>query len=284
MKINNTYKKLMLGILFLSGLKPGFATIQQQHIENQTTIMSDVLFQRIVIALGTAVLFLFVLMIVQIIARRRAIATLENNVRGLEFKLNSNQQQLNTRQNSPNQVRHDETYYESLKSELDILKSTVGELSKTVSELNGNCTARVAEENKTENKSIDQVNNTQIHQHVDMPSEPITLSVPTRQEFVASCLTGGAFKDLEPVSKKDRRTPYIIVNKENEYFFRLDESNHDAIMNSLQHRDSYIDGFCEPLNNYFPEARTFTQLSELGKLQKQENRFKVIEKIKIKYI
>jgi len=97
-------------------------------------------------------------------------------------------------------------------------------------------------------------------------------------------MTGGAFQNLQSVSKKDRRTPYIISMRDNEYYFRLDESNLDAIANSLQHRDSYIDGFCESLNNYFPGAKSFVQESKVGRLQKIENRLQVIEKINIKYI
>ncbi|MCW2260133.1 MULTISPECIES: hypothetical protein [Sphingobacterium] len=284
MKIGKINKSLIIVALLLA-IKPSSAFAQQSDIDSQTLLMSDMTLQYVVIGLGVTVLFLLVAMIIQSNNQKGAISELENRIKFLD------KQSLNQSQTSRPQVSS--TLSRSNESDIDTLKKQIQELVRKIEELNKKVDANDVKSNQvvpvdgsvsTESSSTVETIESVIHQDVETPSEPIILSVPQQQEYVGNCMTGGAFQDLQSVSKKDRRTPYIISMRDNEYYFRLDESNLDAITNSLQHRDSYIDGFCESLNNYFPGAKSFVQESKVGRLQKVENRLQVIEKINIKYI
>jgi len=86
-------------------------------------------------------------------------------------------------------------------------------------------------------------------------------------------------------SKKNRTTPYIIVKKDHKYTFRLDNDNPAALINAVQHRGSYMEGFCESVNNYFPGAKTMEQVAtSVGKLEERDGKFTVTERIQIRYI
>lgn len=285
MKIGKIYKSLIIVALLLA-IKPSSAFAQQSDIDSQTLLMSNMTLQYVVIGLGVTVLFVLVLMIIQSNNQKGAISELENRISSIQKSLiNENLQQVKPKV-SQTLSRSNESDIDTLKKQIQELERKIAELNKKVdaNDVNSNQVVPVDGSVSSEFSSTDATIDFLIHQDVETPSEPIILSLPQQQEYVGNCMTGGAFQDLQSVSKKDRRTPYIISMRDNEYYFRLDESNLDAIANSLQHRDSYIDGFCESLNNYFPGAKSFVQESKVGRLQKVENRLQVIEKINIKYI
>jgi|GEM_PF-1358076 len=287
MKIGKIYKSLILLGLFLT-IKPSLAISQQASSNDQAMWMSDIILQIVVIVMVILVLFLLIFMISQRKSGKNwkeSFMDITNRLEFLEERHRKDPTQSRP-QVSSSLPRYNEGNDDKLKKQLQELTEKFETLARKVDE---NFQPKPAHLSYTDKNDSDNIR----PEHTDMESiqrqdqdnlsEPITLSIPQLQEFVADCLTGGAFQDLRPVSRRDRRTPYIISKRENEYYFRLDETNLDAIATSIQHRDSYVDGFCESLNNYFPGAKSFTQESKLGKLQLVEDKLQVIEKIKIRY-
>lgn len=291
MKIGKTYKSLIiLGMLL--AIKPSLAISQPVDSENRTMWMSDMMLQIAVIVLGIVVLFLLIFMIIQRKSGanwNRSFMDITNRLKFLEERHRTDSPQSRP-QVSSSLPRYSNDDDGKLKKQLLELTEKFEALNKKVDGILESKPALIipTDRNDSNNIRAERTNMESIQkQDQDDLSEPITLSIPQQQqqqqEFVADCLTGGAFQDLRPISRRDRRTPYIISKRENEYYFRLDETNLDAIATSIQHRDSYVDGFCESLNNYFPGAKSFTQESKLGKLQLVEDKLQVVEKIKIRY-
>ncbi|WP_286753074.1 MULTISPECIES: hypothetical protein [Sphingobacterium] len=285
MKIGKIYKSLILiGLLLV--IKPSFAISQQVDVTSQSSLMSDKVLQYVVIGLAITVLLVLIFMMIQTNSRNRVVIELERRIDSFQKQpRNDNQQQLRP-QVSSSLPRYSNDDNNILKKQVQELTEKFETLARKVDGILLSKPAQISSTAKNNDKDIGVIN--PIIERTDtrdgeIPSEPITLSVPQQQEFVADCLTGGAFQDLRSVSRRDRRTPYIISKRENEYYFRLDETNLDAIATSIQHRDSYVDGFCESLNNYFPGAKSFTQESKLGRLQLVEDKLQVVEKIKIRY-
>jgi len=285
MKIGKIYKSLMLlGLLLV--IKPSFAISQQVDVTSQSPLMSDKVLQYVVIVLAITVLLVLIFMMIQTNSRNRVVVELKRRIDSFQKQpINDSQQQLRPQVSSslPRDSNGDNNI---LKKQVQELTEKFETLARKVDGILLSKPEQISSTAKNDNKDMGSINpviEPTDRQDGETPSEPITLSVPQQQEFVADCLTGGAFQDLRPVSRRDRRTPYIISKRENEYFFRLDETNLDAIATSIQHRDSYVDGFCEALNNYFPGAKSFTQESKLGKLQLLEDKLQVVEKIKIRY-
>jgi len=286
MKIGKIYKSLiLLGLLLI--IKPGLATSQLVASNDQTMLMSDMTLQIVVIVLGGVMLSLFIFMISQRTSRTNWKQPFRDIINRLEFleeghRKGSPQLRPQVSSSLPRYNNDDD----KLKKQLQELNEKFEMLDRKVDGILQLKPAQISYADKNDSKDIgiiDPVIESTDRQDGEIPSEPITLSIPQQQEYVADCLTGGAFQDLRSVSRRDRRTPYIISKRENEYYFRLDETNLDAIATSIQHRDSYVDGFCESLNNYFPGAKSFTQESKLGRLQLVEDKLQVIEKIKIRY-
>lgn len=147
--------------------------------------------------------------------------------------------------------------------------------------------ARIQELTEERDKAIERIKElSQERQEPQKEQEPSeTKLVEAQTEYVASCLTGGGFKDLVSTSKKNRTTPYIIVKKDHKYTFRLDNDNPAALINAVQHRGSYMEGFCESVNNYFPGAKSMEQVAtSVGKLEERDGKFTVTERIQIRYI
>ncbi len=287
MKIGKIYKNLILLGLLLT-IKPDLATSQPVASNDQTMLMSDMTLQIAVIVLVGVVLFLLIFMISQ----RKSAANRENPfidiTNRLEFleethRKGSSQSRAQVSSSLP---RFNDGNDDKFKQQLQELTEKFETLARKVDGILQPKPAQISTADKNESNNIqpERIDLESIQQQeLDNLSKPIALSLPPLQEYVADCLTGGAFQDLRPVSRRDRRTPYIISKRENEYYFRLDEANLDAIATSIQHRDSYVDGFCESLNNYFPGAKSFIQESKLGKLQLVEDKLQVVEKIKIRY-
>lgn len=287
MKIGKIYKSLILLGLFLT-IKPSLTISQPLTNNDQKMLMSDMVLQIAVIVLGIVVLMLLIFMIIQRASGsnwKRLFMDISNRVEFLEEKHLKGVQQSRP-QVSSSLPRHNEVNDDKLKQQFQELTEKFEALNKKVYGILQPKLSQISYTDKNDSNNIrsERTDMDSIQkQDQDDLSEPIILSIPQQQEFVADCLTGGAFQDLRPVSRRDRRTPYIISKRENEYYFRLDETNSDAIATSIQHRDSYVDGFCESLNNYFPGAKSFTQESKLGKLQLVEDKLQVVEKIKIRY-
>lgn len=194
----------------------------------------------------------------------------QNSIKGYKSKLWEVQQSnklISKAQVSSTVGRFNVEGEEKLKREIAALQSQVVDL---INDLANSGVGQLEQQNITNNEQI----------ATAVEASPVVVT----SEYVASCMTGGAFVDLKPVAQKDRKTPYIIYQQGNAYFFSLDAENQEALINSMQNRGSYIEGFCDTQNNYFSEARTFVQESGLGKLEQVGDTFKVIEKIKIKYI
>jgi len=285
MKIGKIYKSLMLLGLLLA-IKPSFAISQQVDVTSQSSLMSDKVLQYVVIGLAITVLLVLIFMIIQTNSRNRVVVELEHRIDSFQKQLRNDSQQQLRPQVSSSLPRYNEVVDDSFKKQLQELTEKFETLDRKVDGVLQPKPAQISTADKNESNNIqpEDIDLESIQQQDrDNLSEPIALSIPPVQEYVADCLTGGAFQDLRPVSRRDRRTPYIISKRENEYYFRLDEANLDAIATSIQHRDSYVDGFCESLNNYFPGAKFFTQESKAGRLQWEGETLQVIEKIKIRY-
>lgn len=287
MKIGNIYKSLILSVLLLT-IKPSLVISQPVASNDQTMFMPDMILQIAVIVLGGVVLFLLIFMISQRKSGtnwKQSYMDITNRLEFLEERHKKGSLQSRP-QVSSSLPRYSDDDDDKLKRQLQELTEKFGTLERKVDGLLQSKPAQISYTDKMDSKDIwasDSAIESTDRQDGEIPSEPITLSIPHQQEFVADCLTGGAFQHLRPVSRKDRRTPYIISKRENEYYFRLDETNLDAIATSIQHRDSYVDGFCESINNYFPGARSFTQESKAGRLQQEGETLQVVEKIKIRY-
>ena len=275
---------MLLGLLL--AIKPSFAISQQVDVTSQSSLMSDKVLQYVVIGLAITVLLVLIFMIIQTNSRNRVVVELEHRIDSFQKQLRNDSQQQLRPQVSSSLPRYNEVVDDSFKKQLQELTEKFETLDRKVDGVLQPKPAQISTADKNESNNIqpEDIDLESIQQQDrDNLSEPIALSIPPVQEYVADCLTGGAFQDLRPVSRRDRRTPYIISKRENEYYFRLDEANLDAIATSIQHRDSYVDGFCESLNNYFPGAKFFTQESKAGRLQWEGETLQVIEKIKIRY-
>lgn len=287
MKIGNIYKSLILSVLLLT-IKPSLVISQPIASNDQTMFMPDMILQIAVIVWGGVVLFLLIFMISQRKSGtnwKQSFMDITNRLEFLEERHKKGSLQSRP-QVSSSLPRYSDDDDDKLKRQLQELTEKFGTLDRKVDGLLQSKPAQISYTDKIDSKDIgasDSAIESTDRQDGEIPSEPITLSIPHQQEFVADCLTWGAFQHLRPVSRKDRRTPYIISKRENEYYFRLDETNLDAIATSIQHRDSYVDGFCESINNYFPGARSFTQESKAGRLQQEGETLQVVEKIKIRY-
>lgn len=285
MKTGKIYKSLII-LGFPLIMAPCMAVAQQAGAQDRTTFVSDSTLQWIVIVLLITVFVILMMLIVQGIGKNKAISRLNRRIDVIVNLQNSeNQMQLRPKVSS-SLPRYNEVADEKLKNQLNELTRKLEELNKKV---DANQTKPMQinsldNNNANEIQSADLVLEAVVPQDQDTLSEPIALSLPLQEEYVANCLTGGAFQILRSVSKKDRKTPYIISKRDNEYYFRLDENNLDAIATAIQYRDSYIEGFCESLNNYSSGTRSFSQESKAGKLQQIGERLEVIEKIKIRYI
>ncbi len=284
MKIGKIYKSLMLLGLLLA-IKPSFAISQQVDVTSQSSLMSDKVLQYVVIGLAITVLLVVIFMIILTNSRNRAIVELEHRIDSVQNQPRNNSQQQLRPQVSSSLPRYSEGNDDKFKKQLQELTEKFEALDKKVE---GVLQPKPAIIYTDRNDSKDILPVVPLIESTDRPSvenpsEPITLSIPQQQEFVSNCMTAGAFQELLPISKKSRHTPYIISKRENEYYFRLDESNLDAITTAIQYRNSYIDGFCESLNNHFPGAKSFTQESKAGRLQWEGETLQVIEKIKIRY-
>jgi len=284
MKIGKIYKSLMLLGLLLA-IKPSFAISQQVDVTSQSSLMSDKVLQYVVIGLAITVLLVVIFMIILTNSRNRAIVGLEHRIDSVQNQPRNDSQQQLRPQVSSSLPRYSEGNDDKFKKQLQELTEKFEALDKKVE---GVLQPKPAIIYTDRNDSKDILPVVPLIESTDRPSvenpsEPITLSIPQQQEFVSNCMTAGAFQELLPISKKSRHTPYIISKRENEYYFRLDESNLDAITTAIQYRNSYIDGFCESLNNHFPGAKSFTQESKAGRLQWEGETLQVIEKIKIRY-
>lgn len=284
MKIGKIYKSLMLLGLLLA-IKPSFAISQQVDVTSQSSLMSDKVLQYVVIGLAITVLLVVIFMIILTNSRNRAIVELEHRIDSVQNQPRNDSQQQLRPQVSSSLPRYSEGNDDKFKKQLQELTEKFEALDKKVE---GVLQPKPAIIYTDRNDSKDILPVVPLIESTDRPSvenpsEPITLSIPQQQEFVSNCMTAGAFQELLPISKKSRHTPYIISKRENEYYFRLDESNLDAITTAIQYRNSYIDGFCESLNNHFPGAKSFTQESKAGRLQWEGETLQVIEKIKIRY-
>lgn len=285
MKTGKIYKSLII-LGFPLIMAPCMAVAQQAGAQDRTTFVSDSTLQWIVIVLLITVFVILMMLIVQGIGKNKAISRLNRRI-DVIVNLQSSENQIQLRPKvSSSLPRYNEVADEKLKNQLNELTRKLEELNKKVDadQTKSMQINSLDNNNANEIQSADLVLEAVVPQDQDTLSEPIALSLPLQEEYVANCLTGGAFQILRSVSKKDRKTPYIISKRDNEYYFRLDENNLDAIATAIQYRDSYIEGFCESLNNYSSGTRSFSQESKAGKLQQIGERLEVIEKIKIRYI
>jgi hypothetical protein len=285
MKTGKIYKSLII-LGFPLIMAPCMAVAQQAGAQDRTTFVSDSTLQWIVIVLLITVFVILMMLIVQGIGKNKAISRLNRRIDVIVNLQNSENQMQLRPQVSSSLPRYNEVADEKLKNQLNELTRKLEELNKKVDadQTKSMQINSLDKSNADEIQSADLVLEAVVPQDQDTLSEPIALSLPLQEEYVANCLTGGAFQILRSVSKKDRKTPYIISKRDNEYYFRLDENNLDAIATAIQYRDSYIEGFCESLNNYSSGTRSFSQESKAGKLQQIGERLEVIEKIKIRYI
>lgn len=91
---------------------------------------------------------------------------------------------------------------------------------------------------------------------------------------------------LEKTKNLSHQTPYFIENCNGKIQFYLNNKNKDAIANALNFYNVYIRAFCESDNIYNPSIHKsfIAEENSKGLLEKEGDKFRVIEKLKIKFL
>lgn len=120
-----------------------------------------------------------------------------------------------------------------------------------------------------------------------MPTdEPVPNDAPINHSkgTIAKCEQDGSSYYLRPTERSDRKTLYRIFEKDNRHFFTIDHDNKEAIDNALRFYDVYLDGYCESSKSFQIEhTRVEVLIGGEGKLLMEGDRYKVIEKLKVKF-
>ncbi|MBE8712689.1 hypothetical protein [Sphingobacterium hungaricum] len=156
--------------------------------------------------------------------------------------------------------------YEECEFENDLKNIKIGELESEIEEIKKAYSANI---NQTE----------------DVEESIVKVSSTLSQvETMAKCEEHAGIFYLKPADHKDRKTLYKVIEKDGESMFTIDSTNSDAITNALSFYDVYIDGYCESVNSYEDTCRTIEVVNDsYGKLLKESERFKVTEKLKIRF-
>lgn len=104
------------------------------------------------------------------------------------------------------------------------------------------------------------------------------------KELLAKCEQADGRFYLKQTERSDRKTLYRIIESEGRFLFTIDLNNTEAVKNALSFYDVYVDGYCES-SNAFQEEFSFIEVLSggEGKLVKEGDRFRVLEKLKVKF-
>lgn len=101
----------------------------------------------------------------------------------------------------------------------------------------------------------------------------------------ATCMHDGNLFFLTLSKAKNQYTPYIITEKNNNYYFTIDDTNEAAKTNAITFYETYLASFCEFVNDLSAHHASFELVDgSKGVLAKIGDRFTVVTKLKIKFI
>jgi RES domain-containing protein len=195
------------------------------------------------------------------IARRdKEIVDLKETIKAQKYELATKNRALSDTK-SMIADNENELVIEELTKDLEIAKATISELMvnlKPANNIEGN-----AEEDKPVEENSDVSSNS----------------------YYGKCLVENEVGFLIPSKISNHQTPYIIEERNEKFVFKLDLNNSSALGNAINFYDVYIKDFCDPENAYLNTHESFHAVDNgFGILEKEGNKFRVLEKIKIKFI
>lgn len=104
-------------------------------------------------------------------------------------------------------------------------------------------------------------------------------------EYYASCVQVDGTGYLIIEDKRTHKSPYKILELNGKYSYDVDSYNQDALRNALNFYNIYINPFCIPSNTFQDNHTTFISWDDSkGVLEKEGDKFRVVEKIEIKFL
>ncbi|GEM_PF-1734214 len=135
-----------------------------------------------------------------------------------------------------------------------------------------NCIINSNDNSKTEEYLSDEINNTK--------------SDGSNEISFGKCEVDEEIGYFEKVKSSTHQTPYFIEETNSTAQFYINSNNREAIANALNFYNIYIKAFCEPENIYNPSIhKSFIAYQDSkGTLEKEGEKFRVVEKLKIKFL
>lgn len=103
--------------------------------------------------------------------------------------------------------------------------------------------------------------------------------------FIAKCVHENDEFYLKESKISNHTTPYIIIEMDNEYYFKFDELNILGKKNAFNFHDVYFEGYCDGIN-IRTDAHTSFEIvnNSMGRLNKIGDKYLVVERIKVNYL
>lgn len=103
--------------------------------------------------------------------------------------------------------------------------------------------------------------------------------------YFASCEQENEIGYLIIEDKRSHKTPYQIQYIDGKYSFIIDSTNNNALQNAINFYNIYINPFCISSNTFRDNHKSFTaEPSAKGILEKEGERFRVVEKLNIRFL
>jgi hypothetical protein len=127
------------------------------------------------------------------------------------------------------------------------------------------------------------INSVEENSEKDKPAEE--KSDVSANSFYAKCLVENEIGFLIPSKASNHQTPYIIEERKGKYIFTVNQSDSHALKNALNFFEVYVSHFCEIENAYLNTHNSFHAVDNgYGLLEKEGSKYRVLEKIKIKFV
>lgn len=187
------------------------------------------------------------------------------------------------------ELRQSNKDLQTSKSELKILTDNVPNKKDLLEDnLDEEIIEELKNELKTEKKKVLELTN-QLHNlnNIDNRVEHANRDKSETSVYLGygKCLVENNSAYLLLNKKSDHQTPYKIRCHNNQYIFELDSDNMQALGNAMNFFDVYLKDFCESENVYMNTHSSFISSgSGFGVLEKDGEKFKVVTKLKIKFI
>ena len=105
------------------------------------------------------------------------------------------------------------------------------------------------------------------------------------QYIITKCISERDQFYLKESKQKNHTTPYLIFEKDNDLYFKFDETNLSARDNAFNFYNIYMEGYCDGIN-IRTDAHTSFEIvnNSFGKLKKDGDKYLVVERIKVNYL